>query len=239
MECFVQILIIIILTYFVFNLTFTSPKYIYKHTLTKHSFANNKYFIFTINNVLLDEECSVIINTARPKLKRSTVISNNNVSNIRTSQSAFLRRESSSNDPVLIKLLEKLDNMAQRLSGKPLKNQEPLQVVKYDKNQEYKPHYDCCVPLESTLCKADAQKHGYRHSTFLVYLNDVEKGGETEFPLINYKFVPKKGTAIFFLNLTPNEQTFHELSKHAGLPPLIGEKWICNKWIRTRKYNQY
>ena len=27
-----------------------------------------------------------------------------------------------------------------------------------------------------------------------------------------------------------------ELSKHAGLPPTKGEKWMCNKWIRLNKF---
>ena len=117
-----------------------------------------------------------------------------------------------------------------------IKHAKPLQIVKYSPHQEYKSHYDCCVPMNSPMCLNDAKSHGYRHSTLLIYMNDVDIGGETEFPLLNYKFTPKLGKAIFFFNLTKNEDSFHTLSKHAGLPPTHGDKWICNKWIRTQPY---
>jgi prolyl 4-hydroxylase len=199
-------------------------------------FKNNNYVVFTIDNVLNDNECSIIIEASKPIMVRSSVISEKAVSNVRTSYNAFLRNESHLDNIELINVLNKLDKLAERVSKKPLQNQEPLQVVKYTKDQEYKAHYDCCVPVESTMCIQDKKKHGFRHSTFLIYLNDVEKGGETEFPLLNYKFKPTKGTAIFFYNLLPDESSFHKLSKHAGLPPIKGEKWVCNKWIRTKQY---
>jgi hypothetical protein len=38
----------------------------------------------------------------------------------------------------------------------------------------------------------------YRHVTLCVYLNNVESGGETEFPNQNLKISPQKGKAIIF-----------------------------------------
>jgi prolyl 4-hydroxylase len=236
MEYIIQILILIILVCFFFHSMFIQTKYIYKHNMTKHTFKNNTYTVFTIDNILNDNECSLIINISKPRLIKSSVISTTQNSNVRTSYNTFLKKESHYYNKEVIKVLEKLDKLANKLSQKPIDNQEPLQVVKYNEKQEYKAHYDCCVPMETTLCMEDTKKYGLRHSTLLIYLNDVEKGGETEFPLINYKFIPKKGTGIFFYNLVPNESSFHKLSKHAGLPPKYGEKWVCNKWIRTKPY---
>jgi len=214
---------------------FKKPEIAYKQTINKHVFNNNEYVIFEIDNVLTPNECSMLITTAQPKLTRSGVISKNPISNVRTSYNTFLHEQFESER--VKQIIQKINDLTTKLSNKPKENQEPLQVVKYDKEQYYKEHFDCCVPFESPLCKQDNMSHGYRHSTLLLYLNDVNDGGETYFPMINHKFKPKMGSAVFFFNLNKAETKHHPLSKHAGLPPKKGDKWICNKWIRTKKYN--
>lgn len=235
MDYFIQLLIILVLVCLLIHALYNyriDTKY--KHTLTQHSFNNNEYIIYEIDNVLTKAECELIIQTSKDRLVRSSVISTNPISDIRTSKNTFLHK---SKEKIPINdILEKIDNLTVKISGKPIENQEPLQVVKYNKNQQYKNHYDCCVPHDSELCIEDARKFGYRHSTFLLYLNDVENGGETSFPLLNYKFKPRMGCGIFFFNLNKDESKFNVLSKHAGLPPLQDEKWVCNKWIRTKQY---
>ena len=67
-------------------------------------------------------------------------------------------------------------------------------------------------------------------------INDNIEGGETEFPLINKKIKPEKGKGVLFFNLEKDLLNRRELSKHAGLPPTKGEKWMCNKWIRLNKF---
>ena len=73
---------------------------------------------------------------------------------------------------------------------------------------------------------------GQRSWTTMVYLNDVEEGGETHFPLLNLKLKPKEGTLLAWNNLqkdgTPNENTRHE-----ALPPKSGKKYIITKWWRS------
>lgn len=206
------------------------------HNITKHFFKNNQYLIFEIDNLLNKDECDLLIKHANPRLERSSTISSTPISNVRTSYNTFLHSKDHSLSSDVKNILHKIDTITNKLSGKPVENQEPLQIVKYSPHQEYKSHYDCCVPMNSPMCLNDAKSHGYRHSTLLIYMNDVDIGGETEFPLLNYKFTPKLGKAIFFFNLTKNEDSFHTLSKHAGLPPTHGDKWICNKWIRTQPY---
>jgi prolyl 4-hydroxylase len=71
--------------------------------------------------------------------------------------------------------------------------------------------------------------------TILVYLNDNFKGGETSFPMLDKKIKPEKGKAVIFYN-TDTNGTILRKSKHAGIPVIEGEKWICNKWIHLNKY---
>lgn len=232
---FIDIAIITIFTCFGLYLYFHKARTDYRFHVIKHIFLKGTYNVYEMTNILSEEECKLIIDDAKPKLTRSGVMAKSMESDIRTSTNTFLRIENLQN-PKVVEILTKINRLTEKLSGKPQRNQEPLQVVRYTKDQQYKPHYDCCVPMESTICSNDRKRFGLRHSTFLIYLNNVEKGGETDFPKLNHRFEPKMGNAIFFFNLTPDESTYHEQSQHAGLPPLQGEKWVCNKWVRTQVY---
>jgi prolyl 4-hydroxylase len=65
----------------------------------------------------------------------------------------------------------------------------------------------------------------------------VEQGGETSFPRwVNAEYrsaltvKPKKGKAVLFYNFLP-DGNLDDLSQHAALPVLKGEKWLTNLWI--------
>ena len=71
-----------------------------------------------------------------------------------------------------------------------------------------------------------------RHNTFLVYLSNIEEGGETTFPKINKSVKPVKGRAVYFKNLTSNNKSHHLKSLHQANPVISGEKWAMNIWTR-------
>jgi len=60
----------------------------------------------------------------------------------------------------------------------------------------------------------------------MLYLNDVEEGGETEFLFQSQRFKPKEGTFLIF----PGTYTH----MHRGNPPLSGEKYIVTSWIERK-----
>ena len=68
-----------------------------------------------------------------------------------------------------------------------------------------------------------------------IVINDDFEEGETYFPLRNQKIKPEKGKAALFFNLDKNNIDKLENSKHAGLPPKNGIKWMCNVWVRQNK----
>lgn len=71
-----------------------------------------------------------------PLLARSRVAEKESVvSNVRTSFTAFLGR---SEDPV-VACIEK---RASHMTNLPVENIEPLQVLRYQKGQQYEPHFD-------------------------------------------------------------------------------------------------
>ncbi len=67
----------------------------------------------------------------------------------------------------------------------------------------------------------------------MVYLNDVEAGGETRFFAIDHAFGPVKGTAVIWNNLHA-DGTVNPDTLHAGMPVLAGHKIIITKWFRER-----
>lgn len=56
---------------------------------------------------------------------------------------------------------------------------------------------DACIMHVDGQCSV-APQNGLRLATLLIYLNDVDDGGETWFPLQKLKIKPKRGRAVMF-----------------------------------------
>ena len=110
-----------------------------------------------------------------------------------------------------------------------MKHTEDLTVTHYNVGGFYRRHHDYI--LEESMPKS-WKNCGPRTFTFLVYLNDVEEGGETWFPKLGVKISPKPGKAALWHNLNEEQTAFHPMSEHAGTPVIKGEKWAINVWIR-------
>ena len=195
-------------------------------------YFNNKFNIHKIyeyHNILSDDQINEIIKIASPLVKPSPVIGpggkNIQMDDIRTSHQVFLPDKY----PVVQDIYDKLSNII----GIDKDHFEQLQVVRYKPGQLYKEHWDAC--WEKEKCQDFVKRGGNRYATFLLYLNDDFEDGETYFPLRNKKIKPEKGKAALFFNLDKNNIDKLENSKHAGLPPKNGIKWMCNVWVRLNK----
>tara|TARA_R110000824_G_scaffold292565_4_gene480967 strand:+ start:7385 stop:8092 length:708 start_codon:yes stop_codon:yes gene_type:complete len=91
--------------------------------------------------------------------------------------------------------------------------------------KKYSPALDGQFP-DQISPHVDASDHftARRFLSIFWYLNDVEKGGETEFPHLNYRVTPKKGTALIFPPLW--------FFPHAGLPAVSGSKYIIHSYLQ-------
>ena len=72
--------------------------------------------------------------------------------------------------------------------------------------------------------------------TCLLYLNNVEDGGETSFPNLDLEIRAKKGRMVQFHNCHEGSTVRHRDSLHGGMAVLKGEKWACNFWFRELAY---
>lgn len=67
-----------------------------------------------------------------------------------------------------------------------------------------------------------SKSHCRRLGVYMVYLNDVDEGGETEFLYFSQRIKPKKGRLIIW---PPNYPWTHR-----GNPPLSGVKYVLTGW---------
>jgi hypothetical protein len=72
-------------------------------------------------------------------------------------------------------------------------------------------------------CEAMNMESSKRLGTYILYLNDVEEGGETEFLYLNQRIKPAAGTLVIF----PTGY----VHTHRGNSPLKGEKYILTGWV--------
>ena len=218
-----------LLLFYLLYLFITDTSHLSSIDRCSHKYNRDK--IYEFDNLLSIDECNQLIAIAEPRIQKSTVLSDNPHHSGRTSSHVFLK---TNND-----LLEKIDNIVYSYLQIPIEHYEDLQVVNYKSTQKYDAHYDACDPSDE-ICKNDTERLGsLRYATFIIYLNDNFTGGETEFPKHNFKAKPKIGKAVLFFNLNDNNTNRRDNSFHGGLPPIVGEKWMCNKWIRLKPIKNY
>src|SRR5438309_5464708 len=97
-------------------------------------------------------------------------------------------------------LIRTIEDAIESTTGIPVKNGEGIQVLHYNPGGYYKPHYDYFDPNFAGN-KPVLDRGGQRKATFMVYLNDVEEGGGTSFPQLNFLGEPKTGRALYWKNV--------------------------------------
>jgi prolyl 4-hydroxylase len=111
---------------------------------------------------------------------------------------------------------------------------ETLQGQRYVAGQEFRPHHDW-FPPNSPSWAAENARGGQRAFTAMAYLNDVDEGGETDFPRLGIAVAPRAGTLLIWNNADeqgiPNAWTLH-----AGNPVVRGTKYVVTKWYRSGRW---
>ncbi|XP_024993525.1 probable prolyl 4-hydroxylase 10 isoform X2 [Cynara cardunculus var. scolymus] len=198
------------------------------------------------HNFLSQDECEHLIKIAKPHMEKSTVVDSvtgkSKDSRVRTSSGTFLER----GQDETVRAIEK---RIADFTFLPVEHGEGLQVLHYEVGQKYEPHYDYFLDDYNT------KNGGQRMATVLMYLSDVEEGGETVFPSAkgNISAVPwwnelsecgkgglsvkpKMGDALLFWSMKPDASP-DPSSLHGGCPVIKGNKWSSTKWIRINPYN--
>jgi prolyl 4-hydroxylase len=187
--------------------------------------------IIVFDDVLTVDECEAIIARSRDRLQPSTTVNGETgvaeTHSHRTSEGIYFQHGEN-------EFIARLERRFASLMNCPIENGEGLQVLRYKIGGEYRPHFDYFPPIQSGA-KVHVRQGGQRVATLIVYLNDVEAGGETIFPEVGISVVARRGSAVYFRYMNKQGQ-LDPLSLHGGAPVSAGEKWIMTKWVRERAY---
>ena len=187
--------------------------------------------IVLVDDFMADSECDELIGMAQHKLSPSTVVDLQSGGKIlhegRTSEGTHFQRNENP-------LIQRLELRISELLHFPIENGEGIQLLRYKIGGEYRPHFDF-FPEQDPGSAVYLSQGGQRVSTLILYLNEVENGGETIFPDIHLNVIPRKGSALYFSYLNSFNQIDH-LTLHGGAPVKSGEKWIATKWMRQNEY---
>ncbi len=185
--------------------------------------------MFTIPQFLTSEECDHIVRLTENGSTRSSVAGTGTQSikydEGRTSSTAVLL----DTDPIVSQVNQKMYTEL----GIEGPYSEPTQGQIYEVGQEFRHHQDA---FGKDAYHNHCLSSGQRTWTFMIYLNDVEEGGETDFPTIGKTFTPQKGMAVVWKN-SNGTGTENSAALHAGLPVKRGRKVIITKWFRENVFN--
>lgn len=188
--------------------------------------------VVVLGDFLDADACQSLIDLARPRMKRSSVVHHSEgvrVDESRTSSGCHFQRGE-------LPIVARIEQRIADLTGIPLAYGEGLQVLNYQPGQHYIPHWDYFPPESpSSADIVRPEKGGQRIATFLAYLNTVPLGGETEFPHAGIKVAAVRGNACFF-SYCDNEGHLDPLTLHSGNAVIEGEKWIAVKWLRQGQF---
>ncbi|KAL5063628.1 hypothetical protein RYX36_025365 [Vicia faba] len=197
---------------------------------------------FLHHNFLTKEECEHIIRIAKSGMSKSSVVDSETGksfdSSVRTSTGTFLKRGQD-------QIVRNIEKRIADFTFIPVEHGEELQILHYEVGQEYVPHHDYFTD-EYNLWNG-----GNRIATMLMYLSDVEEGGETVFPNAKANFSsvpwwnelsdcgkkglsikPKMGDAILFWSMKP-DSSLDPSSLHGSCPVIKGDKWSATKWLHV------
>jgi prolyl 4-hydroxylase len=150
--------------------------------------------VMVFGDLLSAQECSSLIEAARPRLQRSLTVEvksgGEELSADRTSQGMFFARGETP-------LVRRVEERIARLLNWPMAYGEGLQILRYGPGAQYKPHYDYFDPAEPGT-PAILKRGGQRVATLIMYLASPEQGGATVFPDIGLDVAPQRGNAVFF-----------------------------------------
>lgn len=195
---------------------------------------------FIYRGLLTDEECDFLITHSTPNLHKSGVINAETggslLSDIRTSSGSFVPKGYN-------ELVKEVERKIAAFSMVPEENGEAIQVLQYKNGEEYKAHYDYFFHKGGM--------NNNRVATALMYLSEVEEGGETAFPQVPLEdggvarggqwsdcakgvlaVKPRKGDVLLFWSMKAGGE-LDGGSSHASCPVISGTKWTATKWMHV------
>jgi len=191
--------------------------------------GEGKADLFVLPGFLSRRECKRLVRVIERKIGPSELFRGTEIDGFRTSSTHFFDR----GDPETLALESRIDG----LLGLDHSFAEVTQGQRYLAGQQFKHHYDYFTITESYWAQ-EKRRGGQRSWTAMVYLNEPDGGGATDFPELGLSVAPGAGTLLTWNNMDraglPNPATLH-----AGMPVQRGSKYVITQWYRQEEWSTY
>lgn len=173
-----------------------------------------------VDGLLTADECQFLIELADGRMRRATIFHDTEQRFVEDP----IRRSDKAGFPIVSEwpFVRAINRRIAAVTGTLVESGEPLQVLRYGPDQEYRPHFDAIAGMENP-----------RVLTALVWLNDDYSGGETRFQELGLSERGRTGDLLLFANTlaggSPDART-----RHSGAPVTSGTKYLASRWIRAR-----
>ena len=188
--------------------------------------TNNLLDIYIVRDFLDARDCAELIALIDADNEPSKLLSYNGDDEFRTSHSCNVDPENET--------VKRVEDKLTALMGIDPIHGETFQGQRYQVGQQFKPHFDFFHATEGYYAEMMRQG-GQRTWTAMVFLNDVEGGGETNFTHVAAKVTPRRGNLLCWNNMDGIGQP-NTYAMHQGCPVTAGTKYIITKWYRERPW---
>ena len=191
-----------------------------------YRFPTEEAEIWALADFMTARECRKMMGLVDAVAKPSSAYDAAYESGYRTSYSGNV----DPTDPFIRRIQRRFDD----LLGIDPEFGETIQGQRYLPGQQFQPHNDW-FPYGTRYWDIEKNRGGQRSFTTMVFLNDVEEGGTTDFTDLGLSVEPRPGALLIWNNATadgvPNAKTMH-----AGRPVVKGTKYIVTKWYRAKRW---
>lgn len=173
-----------------------------------------------VERLLTGQECAFLIELADPRMRRATIF--------HEAEQRFvedpIRRSDRAGFPIVSEwpFVRAINLRIAHATGTGVDCGEPLQILRYGPEQEYRPHFDAIAGMDNP-----------RVLTALVWLNDDYSGGETRFEDLGLSERGSTGDLLLFANTLADDSPDARV-RHSGAPVTDGFKYLASRWIRAR-----
>ena len=189
--------------------------------------AEGKAELYLVPDFLSRAQCKRLVRTINARIGPSELFHGTKVDGFRTSSTHYFDRE----DDATRELEQRMD----MLLGIDHRYAEIPQGQRYRSGQQFRHHYDYFT-TDQPYWQQERRRGGQRSWTAMVFLNEPDAGGETDFPELGLSVKPQRGALLAWNNMT-REGTPNPATLHAGLPVLEGEKYIVTQWYRQEEWS--
>ena len=182
--------------------------------------------IFVVRDFLTPAECKELCRKIDSQRQPSAVLGEFPDPEYRTSESCNLDPQD--------KLVKSIEGRINELMGIDPPHGEGMQGQRYAVGQQFKAHHDFFYTDQPYWAEME-RAGGQRTWTAMMFLNQPESGGQTNFPQANIRVTPRAGNLLAWNNLDkfgmPNMHSLHQ-----GMPVEAGVKYVITKWYRERPW---